>query len=73
MTSQRRDDDTRAKDTREASVSRAQTDQEEEEHQKVDCYANWHQIKADLIDIKEGFKKEKENNEEIPEHDDALI
>ena len=44
-----------------------------EEHQESGWYVNWHQIKEDLIDIREGLKEEKENNGEIINSEGELI
>ena len=46
---------------------------EGEEHQGSEWYINWHQIKEDLIDIKEGLKEEKENNSGIINSGGELI
>ena len=44
-----------------------------EEHQVSERYVNWHQIKEDLIDIREGLKKEKENNSRVINSGGELI
>ena len=44
-----------------------------EEHQESEWYINWHQIKEDLIDIREGLKKEEENNSRIINSEEKLI
>ena len=44
-----------------------------EEHQGSEWYANWHQIKEDLIDIREGLKEEEENNGEVFDSGGELI
>ena len=52
-----------------ASFSGDQTNKEREEHQRSGWYANWQQIKEDLLDIKEGLKKEEKNNDRVIERD----
>ena len=44
-----------------------------EEHQESEWYVNWHQIKEDLIDIREGLKEEKKNNSRIINSEGELI
>ena len=44
-----------------------------EEHQGSEWYINWHQIKEDLIDIREGLKEEEENNSRIINSGGELI
>ena len=48
--------------TRQAYSPGGQVNKGGEEHQGPGWYANWQQIKDDLMDIKEGLRKEEENN-----------
>ena len=52
----------RADRTRRACSPGGQTNKGGEEHHGTGWYANLQQIKKDLLDIKEGLKKEEENN-----------
>ena len=57
----------------EVRLSDGDSNKEGEEHQRSEWYANWHQIKEDLIDTREGLKKEKKNNSKIINSKEELI
>ena len=56
-----------------ACLSDKELNKEGKEHQGSEWYVNWHQIKEDLIDIREGLKKEKKNNSRIINSREELI
>ena len=56
-----------------ACLSDEDSNKEGEEHQESEWYTNWHQIKEDLIDIREVLKEEKKNNSKIINSEEELI
>ena len=62
MANRRGDGETQANRVRGACLPGGEPNKGGEEHQGSGWYANWHQIKEDLIDIREGLKEEEENN-----------
>ena len=73
MANRRGDGGTQANRVRGACLPDGEPNKGGEEHQGSGWYANWHQIKEDLIDIREGLKEEEENNSGVIDSGGELI
>ena len=73
MANRQDDGKTQANHMHEACLPDGELNKGGEEHRGPEWYANWHQIKEDLIDIREGLKEEKKNNKGVINSREELI